>query len=81
MGGFFHIARKLEVDLKLPNVQGCSWSAEQPIMSKHRHALLRVPPIYRDVTENAGGSNKHRSLRVVEPASQNVSGPTTPPPL
>ena len=35
-------------------------SVEQPIISKHCHALLSVPPIYRDVMENARGSKKHR---------------------
>ena len=40
---------------------------EQPIISKHSHALLDVPPIYGDVTEVARGSDKHgRRLRVVE---------------
>ena len=40
---------------------------EQPIISKHCHALLDVPPIYGDVTEIARGSDKHgRHLRVVE---------------
>ena len=28
---------------------------EQPIISKHSHALLDVPPIHRDVTEIARG--------------------------
>ena len=32
---------------------------EQPIISKHCHALLDVPPIHREVTEIARGSNKH----------------------
>ena len=32
---------------------------EQPIISKHCHALLNVPPIHRDVKEIARGSNKH----------------------
>ena len=32
---------------------------EQRIISKHCHALLDVPPIHRDVTEIARGSNKH----------------------
>ena len=41
-------------------------------MSKHCHALLIVPPIYRDVMENARGSIKHHSLRVVELASRLV---------
>ena len=40
---------------------------EQPIISKHSHALLDVPPIYGDVTEIARGSDKHgRRLRSSE---------------
>ena len=32
----------------------------RPIRHSVLPALLSVPPIYRDVTENARGSNKHR---------------------
>ena len=40
---------------------------EQPIISKHCHALLYVLPIHGDVREMARGSNKHgRRLQVVE---------------
>ena len=40
--------------------RGCSWSMEQPIISKHCHALRSVPSISRDVTKNARLSNRHR---------------------